>query len=393
VFSRILTLALVIGAVASAQPRQRGNEDAEHNLSVGVGDQNTISGEGVARYSEGLPGIADIRLTDNGDFVIVGLREGQTSLLLIYLDGHQVTYHIRVGGEAPGPGSIGDRENIRLDLYFVLLNEHYSHQIGLGFPGSIGGAGIGTANFVMDLTNLATRPFQQASLQLVNQVLPRLDLAQASGWLRLRRQAMVVTANGTSAMITNGGEVNIQIVGGISNTMRTIEFGSVLRVTPRYDSQSGRIEVQVQADISELADPYQPGGPPGRRRTQLQSLVNMLPGQAIVLAGAAARQESETQGGLPGLSQIPIVGVLFGTNQRHGDATEALLFIVPTVVQSVPRVDHDYIREALETFEHFTGHIHDIDMYGHEPPGYGRVGGTTNGAVDRSTAGAPAANP
>jgi pilus assembly protein CpaC len=209
------------------------------------------------------------------------------------------------------------------------------------------------------------------SLALVNQVLPRLDIAESSGWARLRRQAMIVTANGTPARFNSGGEVNIIAAGALVAEIHRIEFGSELRMTPRYDPQSGRIEIQMQADLSELTEPQTPGSPPGRRRTQMQSVVNLQPGQAIVMSGIVSDAETETQGGLPGLSQIPIVGVLFGVNQRRGESTHSFLFIVPTIVQSVPRQQRDYIREAWETYARFTGHIQSYEMFERRPPGYG----------------------
>lgn len=209
----------------------------------------------------------------------------------------------------------------------------------------------------------------------MNQVLPRIDLAQVSGWARLRRQTMVVTANGTPAEFTSGGEVNIITTTGFGAQLVRIQFGSILRMTPRYDAQSGRIEIAIEADLSELTEPSSPGGPPGRRRTELEAVANMEPGQAIIMSGVDSRSETESQGGLPGLSQIPIIGVLFGTNARRGEATQSLLFIVPTIVQPVARQQRDYIREALETFSRFSGYIHDYELFERTPPGYGAQGG------------------
>src|SRR5690606_27449292 len=105
-------------------------------------------------------------------------------------------------------GGVPVRENIRLDLYFVQLQESYSHQIGLAFPGSIGGQGIARVQMNLDLTSFT---LQSATAQIANQALPRLDIAQASGWARLLRQAMLVTANGQEAEINSGGEVNVVV--------------------------------------------------------------------------------------------------------------------------------------------------------------------------------------
>lgn len=377
--SRLLAFALAVSTLSVAGvvfTDQAAAQNDERELQLEVGEQSTISAVGVERFSEGVAGIVDVRVTET-EFIVAALRPGHTSLLLIYSNGRQIRYRIRVrapGAQDTRPGSVESRETVRLDLYFVELNESYSHQIGLGFPGTIGGPGVGRGLFTLDLASGAPQ-ITQASLSLVNQVLPRLDLAETSGWARLRRQTMVVTANGTPAEFSNGGEVNIIATGGLVAELVKIEYGSVLRMTPRYDAQTGRVEISVEADLSELTEPTTPGGPPGRRRTQLVAVANMEPGQAIVMSGIDSRSEQETQGGLPGLSQIPIIGVLFGTNARRGEATQGLLFIVPTIVQPVPRQQRDYIREALEAFNRFSGHIHSYELFETSPPGYGAPGG------------------
>lgn len=368
-----LVLAVVLPSSVHAQ------EEQEINLELG--EQTTISAIGVERYSEGVSGVVQIRVTER-EFIIVALREGRTSLVLFYGNGRRVTYNIRVGNPSPAgeadDAAVNERENIRLDLYFVELNESYSHQIGVGFPGAIGGRGVANGNLSFDFLGTPmdrTPQFTQASLQLVNQVLPRIDLAQSAGWARVRRQAMVVTANRTPALFNSGGEVNVAIRNQLTVDIRAIEFGSEVRMTPRFDPNTGRIEIQLQADLSELTQPQSPGDPPGRTRTRLQSVVNLRPGQAMMMSGLVSRAEQETQGGLPGLSQIPIIGVLFGNNARRGDATQNVLFIVPTIVQAVSRQERNYIQEALETFERFSGFIHDVEMFERTPPGYGQRDG------------------
>lgn len=389
---RLVPRILCVATLLFAAPVAAQNED-ERELELEVGEQTTLSAVGVERFSEGVGGIVDIRVTER-EFILAALRPGQTSLLLIYTTGRQVRYRIRV--RAPGatdtrPGSVEQRETVRLDLYFVELNESYSHQIGIGFPGTIGGpsnGARGVLNFNWESNPAVGMPeiTADAALSLVNQVLPRIDLAQVSGWARLRRQTMVVTANGTPAEFTAGGEVNIVTTTGFGAQLTRIEFGSVLRMTPRYDAQSGRIEIAIQADLSELTEPSTPGGVPGRRRTELEAVANMEPGQAIIMSGVDSRSEQEAQGGLPGLSQIPIIGVLFGTNARRGEATQSLLFIVPTIVQPVARQQRDYIREALETYARFNGYIHDYELIERTPPGYGAPGGRAPAAAPTGAA-------
>lgn len=362
-------LLLAAPSLASAQDRPE-----TERLELQVGEQVTIPATGVASYSEGRPGIVDVRLPrDGSQFVIVALQPGVTSLLLIYADGRQVRYSITVldpEASVTATGGVPVRENIRLDLYFVQLQQSYSHQLGLAFPGSIGGAGIARVQASLDLTSFT---LQSATATITNQALPRLDIAQASGWARLLRQAMLVTANGQEAEINSGGEVNIPISGGFGGQIQRIEFGSNIEVTPRYDPETRRIEVAIQADVSDLTEAGT-SGVPGRTRTTLSTVVNLELGQSIVLGGLVSRSSRESQGGLPGLSQIPIVGVLFGTNQRADENIENLLFIVPTVVQAVPRAQSDRIAEALRIYERFGSiggpGLGDIELIEPSPPGY-----------------------
>ena len=379
--NRTSILFALLGAIAIVASPIAASAQQDRDMELTVGEQATVSAVGVERFSEGAPNIVDVRVTER-EFVLVALRPGQTSLVLFYENGRRVTYNIVVrdpnAQETARPGSVEERENIRLDLYFVELNETYNHQIGIGFPGSIGGQGVGQANLAFDFLGTPMDPtpsFTTASLQLINQALPRIDIAQNQGWARLRRQAMVVTANGTPARFDSGGEVNFLVTGVGAARLVTVQFGSELRMTPRFDAQSGRIEIQIEADLSELTNPYTAGGPPGRRRTRLNSVVNLQPGQAMLMSGVVSRSELEAQGGLPGLSQIPIIGVLFGTNDRRGEATHSVVFVVPTIVQSVPRAERNYLRESLETFSRFSGFIHDYEMFEREPPGYGQPGG------------------
>ena len=58
-------------------------------------------------------------------------------------------------------------------------------------------------------------------------------------------------------------------------------------------------------------------------------------GQAVVLGGLIAESQNMSQSGLPGLSQIPILGIFFGTNTTQREYTQNALFIVPSVVDVV----------------------------------------------------------
>jgi pilus assembly protein CpaC len=376
--SALVALAVLVASPAAAQRIE------SRDLPLDVGGQETITGEGVNSYSEGAPGFAAVRVTPDGDFVVVGMRPGSTTLLLIYDDGRRVQYRITVTDPQAAPTGILERENIRLDFYFIQLAETYGHQLGVAWPRSIG---VGSADVAIDF-DLTVPEISNATATIAELPLPRIDLLQASGWARIQRQASIITANGNQADFFGGEEVNIAVTAGLQGTLRTVSFGSRVGVTPRFDRQSNRLEVRVNAEVSDLTD-GRGTGIPGRTVSTIDTLVNLEMGQAIVLAGLIAESRSASQSGLPGLSQIPILGpLLFGTHEERGEFTQNALFIVPSVVDVVSQQARQRIVDALAIYWDYRGGLDDEQLL---PMPQGTPTAAHPDAIERQRPAAPVA--
>ncbi|MAQ13695.1 MAG: hypothetical protein CMN30_02745 [Sandaracinus sp.] len=374
-FAEAFAATVAVLAIASSASAQ----DESREISINVGEQTSISAAGVTSYSEGARGVADVRLTrDQSRFIVVGQRVGSTSLLLIMEDGSQVQYAIEVvdanAPEAPAAGATLSRENIRLDLYFVRVEDTYSHAIGIGFPGSIGGDSSQlqtNVTFDRSVVGGIVEPIEHGTqLSLIhNAILPRIDIAQNNGWARIYRQAALVTANGVQASFQAGGELNVIVQSGFGASLQEVEFGTQLSCLPTFDAESGRIELQIQANISDLADD-RGSGVPGLSTQTINTRVNLGLGESIVLMGFVAQSENRSKNGLPGLSQIPILGALFGSHSRQYEASEGLMFIVPSVVDAVPLRQRNRIEELIRIYDDFDGDIDDVEILDHpRPPG------------------------
>ena len=351
----LLIVVVTRSQVASADARE------PKPLVLRVGEQKSLSARGVRSYSEGVGGVADIRVTrDQTRFVIVGKSVGATSLLLIHDDGSQIQHVIRVV-DADAAQGFGGRENIRLDLYFVLIQDRYAHQIGLHWPGNVGST-ISPSQAVFEITGGSGIPTQSAFQILPQTFLPSFDLAQAKGWAKLYRQATLVTANGTEAVFTSGGEFNVQVQNNLTVDVQSIEFGTNISVLPRYDSRTGRIELEITADVSDLDADRGARGIPGRVTTHLQTLVNLELGQSVSLAGIRARSERRKKEGIPGLAMVPIIGALFGTRSREVNDDESYMLVVPSVVEPVSLTERNRVEEALRVYRSFQGGVSSYDL-------------------------------
>jgi pilus assembly protein CpaC len=410
-FSLALASLLVLGtATAHAEERQAPTTDTRE-LSLSVGENQTISAQGVKSYSEGNEGVVEVRLTPEGnEFVIVGKKPGQSTLLLLLRNNKQILYALSVfprpmevvereistlladdtglrirrvgprlyieGGVSTEPelaridhiaklypgqveslvvlgGSAAQRKhNIRLDILFIQFDKTRAYNVGVRWPNSIG---PGTFSGQYDFLRPA---FTQATAQVVDQPLPALDMAQNNGWAKVVKHSTVITANGTEASFSSGGEQNYRITSGLVAELKPLSFGTNVKVLPRFDPAKHELGVKVEADISDLSAPSAAGTDlPGRNVTKLNTQVTLKIGQALVLSGIHTEGMRKNATGLPGLSQIPIIGALFGSQGGYRDEVEGAIYLLPGVVEAMPKRQKDLVKELLESYESYSGKI------------------------------------
>jgi pilus assembly protein CpaC len=403
------------------------NKGDHEEISLAVGETKTLPAGGVKEYSEGVKGIVDVVPTPDGrTFVITGKKPGTTTLLLIKADGTQITFDISVanrnpqqverevqqllepfpgvksrrvgsrifvegavptdgdykriqqivqvyGGQVDSLVTVGVQERkllIRLDFFFVQYSKTSGYNVGVGWPANIGGTTAAGQPVVQSqyTYDFISRTTQTAQASVVNQPLPRLDIAARHGWAKVMKQSSVITANGNEATFQNGGESNFLVSGVGAAAIASVKFGTNVTVLPRYDSQSRDVEIKLSADVADLTAPVIATGPPGRLTTKLETQVTLKLGQALILSGIKTSSQRRDVAGLPGLSEIPVIGLLFATHAQEKQDTEGAVFIVPSVVDTVPKSALELINNAMGTYREFSGEIEYLDTYPKTPP-------------------------
>lgn len=414
------------------EPKDTGKDESKpdhEDIALAVGETKTLPTAGVKNFTDPPGGIVDVRTsTDGSQFIIVGKKPGSTTLLLIKNDGTQLTYDLsvanrspaiverevrdliegvpgvrarRVGGRLfieggvatdtdakriqkiadaypgqveslvfPGGQSGSDRKVlIRLDFFFVSYQRDSSYAVGIGWPAQIGGntaqgQPIAQSRFTFDFVNRTTTT---ATASVVNTPLPKLDIGSRYGWARVLKQSSVISSNGAEAKFDSGGEQNFLQNVGLTTSLVKVEFGTNVTVLPRYDAVSKDVEIKLTADVSDLTPPTA-GTVPGRATTKLNSLVSLKLGQALVLSGIKTLTKRRTIDGLPLLSEIPVLGVLFGTHGQQEQEYEGAIFIVPSVIDSVPKSALEVIKNAMSTYKDFHGDFDSVEAFQKKPP-------------------------
>ena len=268
-----------------------------------------------------------------------------------------------------GQGGAADRKvNIRIDFFFIQYDKTSGYTAGVDWPARIGGESI-QSEFTYDFL-AGTTTTAQASI--VNQPLPALDIASVKGWAKVMKQSTVITVNGSQATFESGGEQNFQISGGLTSTLKAIEFGTKVTVLPRLDEETGELEVKVEADVSDLTPPVEATNLPGRNVSKLDTLVRLKLGQSLVLSGIRSQNRRHGVRGLPLLSDIPVLGLLFGSHSDSAEDVEGAVFIIPTAVESVPKPAIEVVNNALSQFEDYAGDIDSVNAFNRRPKAWRR---------------------
>ncbi|MBI2382251.1 MAG: type II secretion system protein GspD [Gammaproteobacteria bacterium] len=137
-----------------------------------------------------------------------------------------------------------------------------------------------------------------------------------------------ITAQTTSAQQTSGN----------SNLLQSIQYrktGIILNVKPTVYSDD-RIDLEVNQEVSDalpLADDATAGTPSIFNRSVKTSL-SLRDGGSILLGGLMSSRITNSDGGVPLLKDIPLLGHLFKSSGKSNNKTELVIMIVPYVIQS-----------------------------------------------------------
>jgi MSHA biogenesis protein MshL len=119
-----------------------------------------------------------------------------------------------------------------------------------------------------------------------------------------------------------------------SFTPNTIDVGVILDVTPQIGG-GGYITMNIHPSITAEFDRVTaPDGSefPLLRIREADTVVKVRDGQTIIIAGLLQDQESTTRTGLPCLTNLKVLGYLFGYREESAEKTELVILITPTVL-------------------------------------------------------------
>ena len=243
------------------------------------------------------------------------------------------------------------RPEVVIDVELLEVNRTRLLEYGLQFasPGSPGINGAVDANrdklTLQDLINLS-----QSDIILTN--LPALyyRLLKSDSNTRTLANPQLRTSEGVAAQARFGEQVPVPVTtfapiatGGVQQQPITSfqyqNIGVNIDITPRThhdDDVSLALKVVV---TSQLGTGF--GGLPTFGNREITTSIRLRDGETNLLAGLIRDDERTVMEGIPGLSDVPVVGRLFAHNRKETQQTDVVLTLTPHIIRVLDLSEDD----------------------------------------------------
>ncbi|MGR5457602.1 type II and III secretion system protein family protein [Vibrio alfacsensis] len=173
-----------------------------------------------------------------------------------------------------------------------------------------------------------------------------LDVAKQNGVAKVLAEPSLTALSGTKANFVAGGEFPVPVPNEDGITVDYKEYGVELAFVP-YILSDKKINLQLNVSVSELtasgALTFSPGGTnaayfvPTLSTRRAGSTLELADGQTIGIAGLLSENARNLDSGLPGVSELPVLGRLFKSEEFVSGETELVILVTPRLAKPVDR--------------------------------------------------------
>jgi MSHA biogenesis protein MshL len=237
---------------------------------------------------------------------------------------------------------------------------------GAGVPGTLFGLAFQTGNFATLLSFLQT----QGNLQVLSS--PRIAA--------LNNQKAVLKVGNDEFFVTNVTTTTLTSVAGgttqsPSITVQPFFSGVALDVTPQID-ENNQIILHVHPSVSNVVEKTKniDLGTSGQFKLPLASstisetdtIVRVSDGNIVAIGGLMRESTQRNRSGVPGASNLPVVGNAFRSTANQARKSELVILIKPTVIQGDAswQQDLEQVRGRIQSMDRLDSQSNTNSMWG-----------------------------
>ena len=245
------------------------------------------------------------------------------------------------------------RPEVVIDIELLEVDRTRLREFGLQLasPATTGPTGINGVASVPDPTTLRDlRNLTQANVFLSN--LPSLyfRLLKQDGNTRTLANPQLRTSEGIAATARFGERVPVPVTtfapiatGGVAQQPITSfnyeNIGVNIDITPRTHHDD-EVSLALRIEVSSISGTGF-GGLPTFGNRSINTVIRLRDGETNLLAGLIRDEERQVLSGIPGLSDLPIVGRLFAHSKRETQETDIVMTLTPRIVRVLELTEED----------------------------------------------------
>jgi general secretion pathway protein D len=226
--------------------------------------------------------------------------------------------------------------------------------LGITLPGaitasatSVAGAASSAGASGLVLSDLSHQNSNTIAISSVSATLNALQTVGntntlASPRLRARNKEKAKILIGSRVPVITSSTALLSSGTASSSSVQYLDVGLTLEVQPTV-YLDGDVAIKIGLEVSSITNTVVVAGTQaytiGTRNAN--TLIRLKDGETQILAGLIQDSDTRNAAGIPGLSQIPIVGRLFGSNNTDREKSEIVLSITPHIIRTQARPPTD----------------------------------------------------
>lgn len=391
--ARVLLALLALGLAAAVVPEAR----AAQEIILRVGESKTIYLGKIKNVDVGNPEVIDVQTHPDGDKIVVfGVRQGYSSLTV-----GTIAYDITVVGDVeqlrkdvetllldiPGVDVLTSGERVVIDgvvkrrddmdrvnqivesnkgdvyslallderdivrkaqvqLHFQVLevSSTRKHDVGIDWSG-------GPVRLVMD--TISWVQFGPGDIASPEGGFRRpddfIDFTSQVDIHRVLDKDFFTTISGEAVQFSRGKEL-VFTAEGFNAQILVKKIGLVVDAVPVIDDD-GDIDLVIEIQFSTVGQLEFGGSVPAIHTQFHKAHVQLREGESFALSGFFRREKGRVISGLPGLKDIPGLGVLFGSRTWQKGDTDGIIVLTPVLMDPERREMRKQIKETLDIYD------------------------------------------
>ena len=229
------------------------------------------------------------------------------------------------------------------------LQWYFNHNNGGENAVNSNGLGVLSTDTVANAAVTAAKGgFGYSFLSKSNDIGAILNAQASNNNMNVISSPSLMVLNNQEASIQVGEEISLStgtfgvagVTGGINTSTTPLtqnqqrKTGVKLKIKPRVNA-NGLVTMDITQSVEDVADNIKNGEVNPRISTrEIDSSVAIQSGESIVLGGLIKDKNTNGEGGIPLLHEIPVLGALFGNKNKDQNKIELVVLITPRVVKS-----------------------------------------------------------